>query len=298
MNNVTSTNSDLPLDSEASLDPTQGAEQSKEKSKPPRRHRLWGASVGLLLTAALVLFAWDRLGVERLGDVSVGPAVSLPSVDSAATPAADPSVGPVPQASVGAPASSLAAAVKPPVAYGEQQSQIQALIAQVASLPTFAQPPKLTQPVANAQPAQLAQPAPAPQVVQPGQSPQQGQTESPPAGPSPAGVAKVVQTDPLAGPSLWSRLADSLSELFVVHRLSASAQPLLDERGDRLARQELRLLLLSARLSLMMGQSGQAKGDLTSAQALLSQAFRSEDPAVQAFAQRVVAIEATLPSAP
>jgi hypothetical protein len=295
MNNVTSPNSDLPLDSEASLDPTQGAEQSKEQPKPPRRHRLWGVSVGLLLTAALVLFALDRLGVERLGDVSdvsVGPAVSLPSVDPAATPAADPSVGPVPQAGVGAPASSVAAAVKPPVAYGEQQGQIQALIAQVVSLPSLAQPPKSTQPVTH------AQPLPAPQVVQPRQSSQQGQTESSPAGPSPAGSAQPVQTDPLAGPSLWSRLADSLSELFVVHRLSASAQPLLDERGDRLVRQELRLLLLSARLSLMMGQSGQAKADLTSAQALLSQAFRSEDPAVQAFAQRLVAIEATLPSAP
>jgi hypothetical protein len=298
MNNATSPNSDLPLDSEASLDPTQGAEQSKEQSKPSRRHRLWGVSVGLLLTAALVLFAWDRLGVERLGDVSVGPAVGLPSVDLAATPAADPSVGPVAQAVVGAPASSVAAAAKSPVAYGEQQSQIQVLIAQVASLPSLAQPPKLIQSVTKAQPAPLAQPVPAPQVAQPGESSQQGQAGSPPAGPAPAGSAQVVQTDPLAGPSLWSRLADSLSELFVVHRLSASAQPLLDERGDRLARQELRLVLLSARLSLMMGQSGQAKGDLTSAQALLSQAFRSEDPAVQAFAQRLVAIEATLPSAP
>lgn len=282
-------NSAIPPDPSIPVDADVSPDLSKAKPKASKGSRFWSLIVGLLLAAALVLFVLDRLGVRlpttgslqtsvstEPGEASQAGAGSAPSSDaspSAATVSASsaPAVAPAP--------------AKPVVPYAQQQDQIQALIGQVQGLPSLAQPPNLTPP---AQPQQAQ--APAPQASAP-----QEPVIAPPT--SPSGSASPVQ-DPLAGPSLWSRLSDSLSELFVVRRLSPSAQPMLDEAGDRLARQELRLLLLSARMSLMMDQPRQARADLLAAQGLLPKFFRTEDSAVQAFAERLTAVLTSLPGQP
>jgi uncharacterized protein HemX len=108
----------------------------------------------------------------------------------------------------------------------------------------------------------------------------------------------VTKPDPLVGPSIWARLSEGLSELFIIRRVSPTAQPMLDEAGDRLARQELRLLLLSARMSLMMSQPSQARADLAAAQQLLPMFFRTEDAAVQAFHEQMTTVLSSLPNTP
>ncbi|MGA0856233.1 MAG: hypothetical protein ACO3QJ_06425, partial [Burkholderiaceae bacterium] len=253
-------NSAIPPDPSIPVDADVSPDLSKAKPKASKGSRFWSLVVGLLLAAALVLFVLDRLGVRLpttgslQTSVSTGPGeASQAGAGSAPSSDASPSAATVSASS--APAVAPAPA-KPVVPYAQQQDQIQALIGQVQGLPSLAQPPNLTPP---AQPQQA--PAPSPQASAP---------QEPVIAPStsPSGSASPVQ-DPLAGPSLWSRLSDSLSELFVVRRLSPSAQPMLDEAGDRLARQELRLLLLSARMSLMMDQPRQARADLLAAQGLL-----------------------------
>ncbi|MFM1850041.1 MAG: HemX, putative uroporphyrinogen-III C-methyltransferase [Pseudomonadota bacterium] len=284
-------NSTIPPDPSIPVDADVSPDLSKAKPKASKGSRFWSLVVGLLLAAALVLFALDRLGVRLpttgslRTSVSTGPGEAS-QVGAGSAPSSDASPSAATVSASSAPAVAPAPA-KPVVPYAQQQDQIQALIGQVQGLPSLAQPPNLTPP---AQPQQAQAPATAPQASAP---------QEPVIAPStsPSGSASPVQ-DPLAGPSLWSRLSDSLSELFVVRRLSPSAQPMLDEAGDRLARQELRLLLLSARMSLMMDQSRQARADLLAAQGLLPKFFRTEDSAVQAFAERLTAVLTSLPGQP
>ena len=284
-------NSAIPPDPSIPVDADVSPDLSKAKPKASKGSRFWSLVVGLLLAAALVLFALDRLGVRlpttgsSQTSVSTGPGEAS-QVGAGSAPSSDASPLAATVSVSSAPAVAPAPA-KPVVPYAQQQDQIQALIGQVQGLPSLAQPPNLTPP---AQPQQAQAPAPAPQASAP-----QEPVIAPPT--SPSGSASPVQ-DPLAGPSLWSRLSDSLSELFVVRRLSPSAQPMLDEAGDRLARQELRLLLLSARMSLMMDQPRQAGVDLLAAQGLLPKFFRTEDSAVQAFAERLTVVLTSLPGQP
>ncbi|MGA0013899.1 MAG: uroporphyrinogen-III C-methyltransferase [Burkholderiaceae bacterium] len=282
-------NSAIPPDPSIPVDADVSPDLSKAKPKASKGSRFWSLVVGLLLAAALVLFALDRLGVRLpttgslQTSVSAGPGEAS-QVGAGSAPSSDASPLAATVSASSAPAVAPAPA-KPVVPYAQQQDQIQTLIGQVQGLPSLAHPPNLTPP---AQPQQAQ--APAPQASAP---------QEPLIAPStsPSGSASPVQ-DPLAGPSLWSRLSDSLSELFVVRRLSPSAQPMLDEAGDRLARQELRLLLLSARMSLMMDQPSQARVDLLAAQGLLPKFFRTEDSAVQAFAERLTAVLTSLPGQP
>lgn len=282
-------NSAIPPDPSIPVDADVSPDLSKAKPKASKGSRFWSLVVGLLLAAALVLFALDRLGVRLpttgslQTSVSAGPG-EAPQVGAGSAPSSDASPSAATVSASSGPAVAQAPA-KPVVPYAQQQDQIQTLIRQVQGLPSLAQPPNLMPP---AQPQQAQ--APAPQASAP---------QEPLIAPStsPSGSASPVQ-DPLAGPSLWSRLSDSLSELFVVRRLSPSAQPMLDEAGDRLARQELRLLLLSARMSLMMDQPSQARVDLLAAQGLLPKFFRTEDSAVQAFGEGLTAVLTSLPGQP
>ena len=272
-----------PIDAEASDAPT--------KPKTAKGSRFWSLLVGLLLAAALALFALDRLGVR------------LPMTSSIQTPSPTPSGGETQLGSGGASSSAsnttvtaetavpmtsavggAPAPAKPVVVFARQQDEIQMLIGAVQGLPSLAQPPKLTPPPAQ----DSAPPAPNPQATP--------EATVSPSTSQPGSVSSA--QDLLAGPTIWSRLSDSLSELFVVRRLSPSAQPMLDTAGDRLARQELRLLLLSARMSLMLDQPRQARADLVAAQGLLPQFFRTEDTAVQAFAERLTAVLTSLPGQP
>lgn len=221
-----------PIDAEASAAPT--------KPAASKGSLFWSLLVGLLLTAALALFAMDRLGVRL--PTTPSPQTSVPTVPAVPGPVTNT-------------AAVVSTSAKPAVVFARQQDQIQTLIGHVQGLPSLAQPPNLTSPA----------------------TPVQG---------------------PLAGSTLWSRLSDSLSELFVVRRLSPTAQPMLDEAGDRLARQELRLLLLSARMSLVIEQPRQARADLVAAQGLLPKFFRTEDSAVQAFAEQLTAVLTSLPGQP
>lgn len=273
-----------PIDAEASVDST--------KPKASKSSRLWALLVGLLLAAALVLFALDRLGVRL--PTTPSSQTSMPSepgglseVSPGSAPTSASAVLPPATGSATNSATVMAPPAKPVAVYARQQDQIQALIGQVQGLPSLAQAPTVA---ASAQPSQAG----IPQVNSLPQTSQESVT-APPA--SQSASATSVQ-DPLAGPSIWSRLSDSLSELFVVRRLSPAAQPLLDEAGDRLARQELRLLLLSARMSLMMEQPRQARADLVAAQGLLPKFFRTEDASVQAFADQVTALLSSLPGQP
>ncbi|MGA0816908.1 MAG: uroporphyrinogen-III C-methyltransferase [Burkholderiaceae bacterium] len=284
-------NSAIPPDPSIPVDADVSPDLSKAKPKASKGSRFWSLVVGLLLAAALVLFALDRLGVRLPTTGSLQTSVSTEpgeasQVGAGSAPSSDASPSAATVSASSAPAVAPAPA-KPVVPYAQQQDQIQALIGQVQGLPSLAQPPNLTPP---AQPQQAQAPAPATQAPAP---------QEPVIAPStsPSGSASPVQ-DPLAGPSLWSRLSDSLSELFVVRRLSPSAQPMLEEAGDRLARQELRLLLLSARMSLMMDQPRQARADLLAAQGLLPKFFRTEDSAVQAFAERLTVVLTSLPGQP
>jgi hypothetical protein len=210
---------------------------------------------------------------------------SAPTATSATSPVPSPATGSATGLATNA-AAVVSAPAKPAVVFARQQDQIQTLIGQVQGLPSLAQPPSLT---VSAQPSPASAPAAsAPQASQ----------ESVTAPSASQSVTATPVQDPLAGPTIWSRLSDSLSELFVVRRLSPTAQPMLDEAGDRLARQELRLLLLSARMSLMMEQPGQARADLRAAQGLLPKFFRAEDSAVQAFAEQLSAVLTSLPGQP
>lgn len=272
-----------PIDAEASVDST--------KPKASKSSRLWALLVGLLLAAALVLFALDRLGVRlptTPSSQTLMPSepggLSEASPGSASTSAS--AVLPPATGSATNSATVMAPPAKPVVVYARQQDQIQALIGQVQGLLSLAQPPNLMAPTQP--PRASVPPAAAPQAAQ-----EPVTTASTPQ----LGSASPTQ-DPLAGPSLWSRLSDSLSELFVVRRLSPTAQPMLDDAGDRLARQELRLLLLSARMSLMMEQPRQARADLVAAQGLLPKFFRTEDASVQAFADQVTVLLSSLPGQP
>ena len=284
-------NSAIPPDPSIPVDADVSPDLSKAKPKASKGSRFWSLVVGLLLAAALVLFVLDRLGVRLPTTGSLQTSVSTEpgeasQVGAGSAPSSDASPSAATVSASSAPAVAPAPA-KPVVPYAQQQDQIQTLIGQVQGLPSLAHPPNLTPP---AQPQQAQAPAPSPQASAP---------QEPVIAPStsPLGSASPVQ-DPLAGPSLWSRLSDSLSELFVVRRLSPSAQPMLDEAGDRLARQELRLLLLSARMSLMMDQPSQARVDLLAAQGLLPKFFRTEDSAVQAFAERLTVVLTSLPGQP
>jgi hypothetical protein len=252
-----------PIDAEASAATT--------KPKAAKSSRLWSLLVGLLLAAALTLFALDRLGVRLPTTPSSQTSMptgtgDLSEANSGSAPTAASDVPPPAAGSATGPLTNTAAVVAPPakpvVVFAREQDQIQALIGQVQALPSLAQSPDVMVPALQSEPAA---------------SPTQ---------------------DPMAGPSIWSRLSDSLSELFVVRRLSPTAQPMLDEAGDRLARQELRLLLLSARMSLMMEQSRQARADLVTAQGLLPKFFRTEAPSVQAFAEQLTAVLTSLPGQP
>lgn len=288
MNNPAQSDPYSPIDAEASAAPT--------KPKTAKRSRFWSLLVGLLLAAALVLFTLDRLGVR----LPTTPALqtSMPTgssgmseAGSASAPASAPAASSPVTVSATNPAVVAPAPAKPVVVFARQQDQIQTLISQVQGLPSLAQPPNLT---AAAQPSQAA----TPQVTPPQATTPQASQESVTAAPTPQSASQTPVQDPLAGPSIWSRLSDSLSELFVVRRVSPAAQPLLDEAGDRLARQELRLLLLSARMSLMMEQPRQARADLVAAQGLLPKFFRTEDSAVQAFAEQLTAVLTSVPSQP
>jgi hypothetical protein len=279
-----------PIDAESSA--------AETKPKAPKRSRFWSLLVGLLLAAALALFALDRLGVRlpttsssqtsmstEPSGLSESGSGSAPTATSATSPVPSPATGSATGLATNA-AAVVSAPAKPAVVFARQQDQIQTLIGQVQGLPSLAQPPSLT---VSDQPS----PASAPAASAP-QAPQESVT-------APSASQSVTATpvqDPLAGPTIWSRLSDSLSELFVVRRLSPTAQPMLDEAGDRLARQELRLLLLSARMSLMMEQPGQARADLRAAQGLLPKFFRAEDSAVQAFAEQLSAVLTSLPGQP
>lgn len=268
-------NPDHSLESEASAD------QASSSGKPRRTHRLWTFLVVLLLAAALVLFVLDRLGFRLPGSGPEQPVhtqanSSAPQDQSpSAAPAASSMAG-LTGSGPGAPTDSAPAAPapKPAPSFVEQQGQIQALIGQVQALPSYAQAPTPVR-------AETQEPAAA--------APNSG---------APTTTGALEAQDPLTRPSVWSRLSDSLSELFVVRRMTPSAQPLLDARGEAMARQETRLLLLSARLSLMMGQPLLARADLATAQAMLPRYFRMEDPSVQAFADRLSSLAASLPSSP
>lgn len=236
------------------------ASAAPPKPKTAKRSRFWSLLVGLLLAAALVLFTLDRLGVR------------LPTTPAVQTSMPTGSSGMSEAGSASAP----------------------------ASAPTASSPGT----VSATNPAVVA-PAPAKPVVVFARQQDQIQTliSQVQGLPSLAQLPTLTASqtpvqDPLAGPSIWSRLSDSLSELFVVRRVSPAAQPLLDEAGDRLARQELRLLLLSARMSLMMEQPRQARADLVAAQGLLPKSFRTEDSAVQAFAEQLTAVLTSVPSQP
>lgn len=278
-----------PMDAEASAAAT--------KPKASKSSRFWSLLVGLLLAAALALFAMDRLGVRLpttpssqtsmpTGPLGLSEAGSGSAPTSTSSTSSASTVSPSATGSVANTAAVATAPAKPVVVFARQQDQIQTLIGQVQGLPSLAQAPNLAVP---AEPSQAsAPPAPAPQA------PQQSVTAP---STSQSGSASPTQ-DPLAGPSIWSRLSDSLSELFVVRRLSPTAQPMLDEAGDRLARQELRLLLLSARMSLMMDQPRQARADLIAAQGLLPKFFRTEDSSVQAFVEQLTAVLTSLPGQP
>ena len=275
-----------PPDAEASAAAT--------KPKASKSSRFWSLLVGLLLAAALALFAMDRLGVRlpttpsSQTSMPTGP-VGLSEEGTGSAPTSTSSASTVSPSATGSAANTAAVATapaKPVVVFGRQQDQIQTLIGQVQGLPSLAQAPNLAVP---AEPSQAsAPPASAPQDLQ--------QSVTAPSTPQ-SGSASPTQ-DPLAGPSIWSRLSDSLSELFVVRRLSPTAQPMLDEAGDRLARQELRLLLLSARMSLMMDQPRQARADLIAAQGLLPKFFRTEDSSVQAFVEQLTAVLTSLSGQP
>lgn len=275
-----------PIDAEASA--------AETKPKASKSSRFWSLLVGLLLAAALALFAMDRLGVRLPTTPSsqtstpTGP-VGLSGAGSGSAPTSTSSASTVSPSATGSVANTAAVATapaKPVVMFPQQQDQIQTLIGQVQGLPSLAQAPNLAVP---AEPSQAS----APPALAP-QAPQQSVTAP---STSQSGSASPTQ-DPLAGPSIWSRLSDSLSELFVVRRLSPTAQPMLDEAGDRLARQELRLLLLSARMSLMMDQPRQARADLIAAQGLVPKFFRTEDSSVQQFSEQLTAVLTSLPGQP
>ena len=278
-----------PIDAEASAAPT--------KPKTAKGSRFWSLLVGLLLAAALVLFTLDRLGVRLPATPAVqtsmptGPA-GLSEAGSGSPPASAPTISSPATVSAANPAVVAPTPAKPVVVFARQQDQIQALIGQVQGLPSLAQAPTVA-------PSAQAPTAQAPQASQAGIPPvnslPQTSQESVAAPPASQSASATSVQDPLAGPSIWSRLSDSLSELFVVRRLSPAAQPMLDPTGDRLARQELRLLLLSARMSLMMEQPRQARADLVAAQGLLPKFFRTEDSAVQAFAEQLTAVLTSLP---
>jgi len=248
-----------PTDAETPLD--------SGKPKAAGGSRWWAVVVGLLLAAAVILFVLDRLGVRLSGQ----------QPQQAAAPTAAEVAG--------AQALANGPTTKPAPGFLDQQAQIQALVGQVQTLPSLAQAPSLKKPAPTPQPAQATEPS---------------QPSQPPAGASSAesAGAPVTKPDSLVGPSIWARLSEGLSELFIIRRVSPMAQPMLDEAGDRLARQELRLLLLSARMSLMMGQPSQARADLAAAQQLLPMFFRTEDAAVQAFHEQMTTVLSALPNTP
>ena len=248
-----------PTDAETSPDPA--------RPKAAGGSRWWALVAGLLLVAAAVLFVLDRLGVRLPGQQP--QQVAAPTVAEVAGTQA-PANGPTP---------------KPAPSFLDQQAQIQALVGQVQTLPSLAQAPSLKKP------APTPQNAPATEPARPSQPPG-GSSSAESAG------APVTKPDPLVGPSIWARLSEGLSELFIIRRVSPTAQPMLDEAGDRLARQELRLLLLSARMSLMMSQPSQARADLAAAQQLLPMFFRTEDAAVQAFHEQMTTVLSSLPNTP
>lgn len=244
-----------------SVQPDPDQPTDAEMSPDPARPKASGGSRWWSLVAGLLLAAAVVLFVlDRLG-------VRLPSQQPQQVAA--PTVAEV----NGAQPPASGPTTKPAPSFLDQQAQIQALVGQVQTLPSLAQAPSLKKATPPSQPLT-------------------GSSSVESAG------AQATKPDPLVGPSIWARLSEGLSELFIIRRVSPTAQPMLDEAGDRLARQELRLLLLSARMSLMMSQPSQARADLVAAQQLLPMFFRTEDSAVQAFSEQVTTVLSSLPNTP
>lgn len=88
-----------------------------------------------------------------------------------------------------------------------------------------------------------------------------------------------------AGATGFAQLTESLSALFLVRRLDPSAKPFASDQQVAMARQELRLYLLAARLGLMTDLPTQAYQDLGNAQRLLPQYFETQDALGQAFSK-------------
>ncbi|MGA0909070.1 MAG: hypothetical protein ACO3QS_06530, partial [Burkholderiaceae bacterium] len=122
-------NSAIPPDPSIPVDADVSPDLSKAKPKASKGSRFWSLVVGLLLAAALVLFALDRLGVRLpttgslQTSVSTGPGEAS-QVGAGSAPSSDASPSAATVSASSAPAVAPAPA-KPVVPYAQQQDQIQ-----------------------------------------------------------------------------------------------------------------------------------------------------------------------------